>query len=73
MAKLINEARDMVKDAESSDKKVSYLFMAWLTEEGDITTALGMNRIGTGEGWKNDYHKFVNAAIETLENSKIKY
>jgi hypothetical protein len=72
MAKLINAARDMVKDAESSDKKVSYLFMAWFTEDGEITTAMSTNRLGTGEGWKNGYHEFIERAIETLQNNKMK-
>ena len=72
MAKLIGAVRDMVKDAESSDKKVSYLFMTWLTEDGENVHALRTNRLGTGEEWNNDYHEFINAAIVWLENCKIK-
>ena len=73
MAKLVDEARSIVKDSGDSDKKISYCFMAWSTEDGDIATTLSTKRLGTGEGWYNDYHRFVDAAIETLQNSKIQY
>jgi hypothetical protein len=73
MAKLIDTARDIAKDSGDRDRKVCTLFMAWLTEEGEVTTALSTNRLGLEEGWTDDYHRFIDRAIEALKNSKIKY
>ena len=73
MAKLNEQARYLIKDAGDGDKKILHLFMAWLTEEGEIKNAWSTNRLGTNEGWRKDHDHFIDSAIETLERSRIGY